>query len=60
MISMNTKNWQADIEVRIFIIHMTKSVQSDMTLWIEDSYRYTQQEQETAFVNFFFFSCIQE
>lgn len=30
MISMNTKHWQANIEVRIFIIHMTKSVITNM------------------------------
>jgi hypothetical protein len=28
MISMNAKDWQANIEVRIFIIYMTKSVKS--------------------------------
>ena len=28
MISMNAEDWQANIEVRIFIIYMTKSVKS--------------------------------
>lgn len=29
MVSMNTKYWQANIEVRIFIIHMAKSVERE-------------------------------
>lgn len=30
MISMNTKDWQANIEVRIFVIYMTEPVKTNM------------------------------
>lgn len=35
MISVNTKHWQANIEVRILIIYMTKSVRTNMLLHTE-------------------------